>query len=388
MGDEAPEPQSWEQRNRVASETFVPWLDRIAPLAGSTVLEYGSGLGPVACAFAERAGRVIGYDIDAEAVEYAGERARERGLENVEAHVTTAEGIFDRVRAHAGEVDVFLLYAVLEHLTISERLEALRVAQEVVRPDGAIAVIETPNRLVASDYHGSQLPFFDQLPPELALKYVDRSERDDYRDAVLASRDADPDGGAMTLTRWGRGLSYHEFELVFGNLSERVIAGGYDPDLLPERSLHADELALARQLNRLRPDLPAPFSRYWLDLVISPRPVDPAAVRLIRPWRMETESSDRGKLTIWDTVAIGAGEPLTVRAPAPMDRVVCVVTVGAPEVEVTLRARRTKLRTRLRGEPTYSLIADFRLRRAVDGFTLTASEPAHIQFVGFELGSG
>ena len=53
-----------------------------------------------------------------------------------------------RSRARRGEVDVFLLYAVLEHLTVAERLAVLRLAREVVKPDGAIVVCETPNRLI------------------------------------------------------------------------------------------------------------------------------------------------------------------------------------------------------------------------------------------------
>ena len=119
-----------------------PLARRERPARGKTVLEYGSGNGAVSCAVAARAGRLIGLDIDEGAVGEAGRRAAERGLDNLELEVVTAEAIFDRVGAHAGEIDLLLFYAVLEHLTLDERLEALRLAREVVRPDGLIAVIE------------------------------------------------------------------------------------------------------------------------------------------------------------------------------------------------------------------------------------------------------
>ena len=384
VADQTGQPQSWEARHAVAAEVFVPWVNQTYPLAGKTVLEYGSGTGAVSCAFAARAGSLIGYDIDAGAVEAALDRARKHALDNIDARATTAGQIFDEVRSHAGEIDVFLMYAVLEHLTIDERLQALRIAAEVVRPDGVIAVIETPNRLIDVDYHTSQLPFFDQLPTELALNYVDQSRREDFRVPVLAACGRDPDGGALTLARWGRGLSYHEFELVFGNLSERILAGGYDPDLLGERNLHTEELALARQLERVRPDLPPPFSRYWLDMLISPRPTDATAVRMIRPWSMETASSKRAKFTEWDTILLKPRQVLTVPLPTPTGRMICVLTSPAEELRLTVTAGGARVRKTLQGHPGDPLIADLRLAAAADKLALKASSTVHILLVGYE----
>ena len=64
-------------------------------------------------------------------------------------------------------VDLVLLYALLEHQTLDERIETLRLAERIVRPGGAIVVTETPNRLTYVDRHTSQLPFFHLLPIEL-----------------------------------------------------------------------------------------------------------------------------------------------------------------------------------------------------------------------------
>ena len=123
---------------------------------------------------------------------------------------------------------------------------------------------------------------------------------------MLDARAADADGGRLALARWGTGASFHEFELVFGDLSRHVVGGGYDPMLLGDRKVHADESALARYLEGVRPDLPLPFSRYWIDILLSPRRSSPRR-RLIRPWPMETRLSRRARSTRWETIALPAG---------------------------------------------------------------------------------
>ena len=375
--------QSWQARYEVARDVFVPWVDRAYPLAGKTILEYGCGSGAVACAFAERAGRHLGYDIDEGGLARAREYVAEHGRENVSLHLTTAGKIFDEVRTHAGDVDVFLLYAVLEHLTISERLAALRLAQEVVRPDGVIAVIETPNRLIDFDYHTSQLPFFDQLPDELALTYVERSPREWFRDEVLAARDDDADGGALALTRWGRGASFHEFEIVFGDMRERVLAGGYDPDLLAERDVHIEERALARQLERVRPDLPPPFSRYWLDMLVSPTPVAGGAP-MVRPWTLAAPSSSRAAATSSDTLTLPRRRWLPIGLPEPTTRLVAVVGSSAKEVTLTIKARSRRLQATRSGNPDQPFVFDVGLERPTSELAIRADRTIDIHLLGYE----
>jgi ubiquinone/menaquinone biosynthesis C-methylase UbiE len=375
--------QSWEARYEVARDVFVPWVDRAYPLAGKTVLEYGCGTGSVACAFAERSGRHIGYDIDDEGLEEADGYVRRRGLTNVALHSTNATDIFDEVRQHAGQIDVFLLYAVLEHLTVGERLAALRLARDVVRPEGVIAVIETPNRLIDFDFHTSQLPFFDQLPDELALAYAEHSPRPWFRDEMLAARQGDADGGALALARWGRGMSFHEFEIVFGALRERVIAGGYDQDLLAERYVYIEERGLARQLERVRPDLPPPFSRYWLDLLISPRPVTPAPP-MIRPWTLAAPPESRVGATSWDTLELPRRRKLPFVLPEPTGRLLCVVGSPAREVTLTVRSHGQRARATRAGEADQQLSFDFRLDPPSGELELQADQDVDIHLLAYE----
>ena len=176
-GNRAPErpefPSAWDdwhRRRGVAERHFVPWLEQVQPLRSGCVLEYGSGYGSVTAAFAPLAGRYIGLDIDAAAVATARRILAEGGLEP-ELVAAPPDRILDETAGFRGEVDVFLCYAVLEHMSVDERLALLETARAVVRPGGLIVVIETPNRLTPWDYHTSQLPFLNQLPEDLALRY-------------------------------------------------------------------------------------------------------------------------------------------------------------------------------------------------------------------------
>ena len=241
-----------------------------------------------------------------------------------------------------------------------------------MRPDGLIAVIELPNRLVDTDYHTSLLPFFDQLPEELALAYVDRSPRADFRQQMLDARAADADGGRLALARWGTGASFHEFELVFGDLSRHVVGGGYDPMLLGDRKVHADETALARYLEGVRPDLP-PFSRYWIDIPAQPD-ADRARGEPADPSLADGDTlSRRARSTRWETIALPKRRRLRVEAPAPTRRVVCAddrVRAGAADAA----GRRPAGDQKIAGEPAHPIVAELELER--DGRFISRSRSA------------
>ena len=159
-------------------------FERVTTLGETTILEYGCGTGPVCCAFAPHVARHIGYDIVPEAIDLARAHVQAAGAANVTLHAAPADRILKAVAQHRGEVDVMLLYAVLEHMTPTERLDLLQLAMELVSPEGLVVVIESPNRLCAVDWHTSFLPFLCQLPEELALGYARRSQRPDYLEAL------------------------------------------------------------------------------------------------------------------------------------------------------------------------------------------------------------
>jgi SAM-dependent methyltransferase len=313
---DAPEHPEWRRRLEQARDEVVPWIEDAVSLAGLTVLEYGCGQGAVSCAVAPRCARHIGYDIDDDAIRLARDHLRRRDIANSELYSAGVDDVSARVLEHAGEVDVFLLYAVLEHLSVDERLQILRIAREVVREHGHVVVCESPNRLVGFDHHTGQMPFLHALPGELALRYYQRSPRRDFVEAIDEARAAGGDAAARTaLTRWGTGVSYHELELVFEDLANHTVASNYDLRLYPSRPVRWEELRLAAMLDAWRPDLPPCWSRSWIDTVLcaSPRAVAPVHVR---PWHLRLEHDVPGAAMLADgRVELRPGARLAVGLP-------------------------------------------------------------------------
>jgi 2-polyprenyl-3-methyl-5-hydroxy-6-metoxy-1,4-benzoquinol methylase len=378
------DPNSWEERHRKASEVVIPWIERTVPLAGTTVLEYGCGDSPVTCALAPSAARVIGVDIDRESIARARKEVADRGLSNVELELHEADSILDAVATRRGEIDVFLCYAVLEHLSVEERLAVLRLAREVVKPDGALVVCEAPNRLVYFDHHTAQMPFFHLLPDDLALEYFHHSTRTDFEAAIESAAGRGRDAALETLARWGRGVSFHEFEVVFGDLSRHVIASNYDPLLFPERPVQPDEVILARYLERWRPDLAPVWSRYWLDLILSPRPVTEPP-RFLRPWMAETVSSDGVGWTKDEQLFLaGPGAALRVALPSPTTRLVLGVISAEPVTLYVERGEAAPLAGDADDAAVYPCYITYPLDEPVQDITVRASDECWLTFVGYE----
>jgi SAM-dependent methyltransferase len=83
------------------------------PLESATVLDVGTGHGPLALAIAPRCRRVIGIDRDAGAIDEARRRGRFAGVENVEFAVADAED---------GEYTPFDPDLVAAHLCVSDAI--------------------------------------------------------------------------------------------------------------------------------------------------------------------------------------------------------------------------------------------------------------------------
>jgi SAM-dependent methyltransferase len=312
-----PEHPEWLWRLRAARDSLIPWVQEHIPLAGLTVLEYGCGQGAISCALAPHVSRHIGVDIDAGEIALAQEHLDRRGHRNVTLSAPPPSDILDLVATFTGEVDVFLLYAVLEHMTVAERLAVLRLARTVTRADGYIVVIETPNRLTPIDHHTSRMPFLHALPLDLARQTYCASDRRDFLDAIDAASKHGDGAVEEALVRWGRGVSYHEFELVFGDLTMHTVASNYDERLYPYRPVRWEELQLAATLEAWRPDLPPCWSRTWLDTILAVTP-RPEAGPHVRPWPLRLEHDVSGAAMLPDgRIELRPGARLPVRLPAP-----------------------------------------------------------------------
>jgi SAM-dependent methyltransferase len=362
---------------------MLPWVERVVPLEGRKVIEFGCGNGPVTCAIAERTDSVLALDIDRSAVEEARRRATEMDL-RAEFVDAPFESLLEEVERSDG-ADVFFLFAVLEHMTIDERLKTLAAAQRAIGRDGFMVVCETPNRLLPWDYHTSQLPFFGFLPDELALRCLDQSQRSDFKDDVANGLAQSEAVGRDRLIRWGRGVSFHEFELACADFPASVVACNYEPELLPVRELYPEELALARLLKRVRPEIPPSFTRYWIDVVISGDPDRPR--RYFKPWLFETTNSTEVDLTEWDTLLFrGPASRLRARLDHPTRALVVGLQNHIEPIELRvhidqLEVIALRVESAESGSPRYKTVE---LPRPVDDVTIGVSGRTVLNFLGFE----
>ena len=262
------------KRHDYTIQIYLPWVWQVFDLNKKTkVVEIGCGTGSSTAAFAPYVGEIIGYDIDARYVEAATDRMKVQGLENASIHCYPPNEVNQKIlKRHKKErADIVLLFAVLEHQTIAERLDTLNMAQQIVADGGIIVVAETPNRLCYQDMHTSVMPFFHMLPYELKQLYYNRSPRKNFKESVtsfLKQKELTQDKIEEYFIRWGDCVSFHEFELTFKNIHQRIIADGFHPNLIRLRGIRKEDEILQEALHSFLPDVHPAFSRHYLDLII------------------------------------------------------------------------------------------------------------------------
>jgi 2-polyprenyl-3-methyl-5-hydroxy-6-metoxy-1,4-benzoquinol methylase len=239
---------------------IVPWLDAACRLDGLRILEVGCGTGCSTVVLAEQGAQVTGIDVDAGALRVAHDRCRLYGL-RAELHELNAVEAARHFRT--GDFDLVIFFACLEHMTLSERMEALPALWNLL-PGGAwLAIVETPNRLWYFDFHTSLLPFFNWLPDDLAFAYSKFSEREQFKDEFRVNNPSH----MQQFLRKGRGVSYHEFDLAVGThavFSSFSTFYGYRYTLL--RSMRARRFKSI--LRSFRPDLHDGWFEPSLDLLM------------------------------------------------------------------------------------------------------------------------
>lgn len=247
---------------------MIPWIETSFPLAEANVIEIGCGGGAATMAMAHRCAWVDAFDIDAASLSLAAARSKEHGLTNVGFHALDPDWAKagrgdDFVSARSRQYDVVLLPAVLEHMTIEERLQSLDALWRVLRPDGAMIVYDTPNRLYPYDVHSFRLPFFDWIPEEIAIRYAAQSSRLELPQMLDAAQDK-----SLALHRIGRGVSYHEFDLAIGLGAFEVLNDGYSALLTHRKRNTVYEGLLSCALQEFAPHVPLGFGKTFLDLVL------------------------------------------------------------------------------------------------------------------------
>ncbi len=317
----------WADRYQATRDRFIPWIEQTKSLAGCNVVEFGCGTGSVGLALATRAHSVFAIDIEKGSVSFAKGKQRELGTNNIEFHAASPEAIHAHVRRHCEKLgagaDVFVLFAVLEHMTTQERIDVLRLAKSVLKDDGVVVVCESPNRLTWGDHHTSNMPFNLQLPADVAMRSFHKSPRPFYVESMNKAKDWGSDALQESLVRLGRGLSFHEFVLAQGDdgstswatgLSD-IVAANFDPLLLPTRHVQRDELHLWRFLDanaaKLGGLVPPCFARYYIDCILTKHPTT-APRRMVVPWVWDTIASQGVAYSRWNLLHFQSDDSVLV----------------------------------------------------------------------------
>jgi S-adenosylmethionine-dependent methyltransferase len=246
---------------------IVPWLDATRPLRDTSILEIGCGTGCSTVALAEQGAKVTAIDVDEGALAVASERCRAYDLDVSFVHANATEV----KRQFSGRhFDVIIFYAALEHMTMDERISAMKDTWQMLSAGGLWSVIETPNRLWYYDEHTSLLPFHMWLPDELAFHYSQFSPRNNYRELY---RDY-TDEAKLHFLRRGRGVSFHEFELTMKPMRELRIKSSLNLTnkkkglLGPLRWRFSTEYRYMSLLRKIMPALHEGFLQSSLHLII------------------------------------------------------------------------------------------------------------------------
>lgn len=193
----------------------IPWLYNVKPLRNAKILEIGCGTGCSTVALAEQGAKITAVDIDDKALIDNKNRCAIYGLDVtfLKANATEIARILSKEK-----FDIIIFWACLEHMTHDERMTAMKDTWDMLPSGSFWCVTETPNRLWFFDSHTSHLHFFLWLPDDLAIKYSRFSPWQKYRESFVEC-----DRGTQRMLeffRWGRGLSFHEFELTIKSATQ------------------------------------------------------------------------------------------------------------------------------------------------------------------------
>lgn len=210
-------------RLEVNRKLTIPWLDSVRSLRDSHVLEIGCGTGASTVALAEQGADVTAIDTDEISLNDAKKRCEVYGLNVHFHHMNSTEA----VRLLSVEnFDFIIFWACLEHMTHEERIIAIKGAWDILPQSGLLCVTDTPNRLHFYDSHTSKMPFFHWLPDDLAIRYSRFSPRQKFSER-FAGYNGEPEY-MLQFLRWGRGLSYHEFELAIKPVDQLNVVSSRD----------------------------------------------------------------------------------------------------------------------------------------------------------------
>lgn len=266
-------PKTFLRRYEIALGYNAPFLKAAIPdISRKRAIEVGCGAGSKVSALSHLFREYWGADLSAPMLKKADKLISALGIEN--ATLTHTPATETPQLLNSQQFDVIILFAVLEHLTIDEKLNLLRECWSALPPGGYLYFAEAPNRASPVDLHSSRLPQFNQLPLDLARLYYERSKTDHWLRHIK-------DGNASDVAFYRNGvhIGFHEFELAFGStnfVTDHLVAHNFHPHLLNlypvlwfEDQLWKNLEVFARPSVEMQATEVSPiFSRYWIEGIL------------------------------------------------------------------------------------------------------------------------
>lgn len=247
----------------------IPWIRRHCDLGQARILEIGCGSGSSTAAFGLFCREIRGFDIDDQAIAAARARCAHFALDNVSLAACPPAELLAAGLAAYDRLQVVLLFAVLEHMTIPERLDYLARLWDRLEPGGLLVVVETPNRLTYADHHTSESAFLHLLPDELAFRCYRQSRRFAFVEAMDRALQVSAEAAHEARIRWGLGVSIHEFQAALAeDIAELVVADAWDDEIYGMFPLEDEEDLLTRFGLEKVPEQPPGFFRSTLSLIL------------------------------------------------------------------------------------------------------------------------
>ena len=132
-----------------------------------------------------------------------------------------------------------------------------------------MVIAEGINLLSYTDGHASWLPFFNMLPPDIAIEYAHRSPRDALRTSIAWAKQESRERAIEMRQNFGTAFSYHDFEIAFecDDLRPFVLDDGMDAGLLTWYGPKDEEAFLWRYMQDNGIKLTQGFSRQIFSVI-------------------------------------------------------------------------------------------------------------------------
>lgn len=269
----------FESRYFKALSFVLPFLDTHLPAKRLNALEIGCGKGAKSFPLSLLFDDYYGFDIVKEEIDFARSVQASLGLSGVHFLVDEAANLKEFLTRTNVRFDLIILYAILEHLTIKEKIELLSLCWSYLDLGGVLLIGEAPNRMFPIDYHSTKSLYFQQMPFPLWPRYVHRVPNKRWGDII--SRAAAAGDLQHRAFRHGVHIGHQEFDLAMGSVEElnnHIVADSYAAEMLNLYPYESIEFLKYVELLGLRAfpsgvaleprKFPHFFSRYYLEVLL------------------------------------------------------------------------------------------------------------------------